>query len=62
VHIIEADGIAEGADIFDLVAESVSWLKERQGMSATSHLAVTSSSHLNVKDLYWSDRETGVAD
>jgi hypothetical protein len=31
VHIIEADGIAEGADIFDLVAESVAWLKERRG-------------------------------
>jgi hypothetical protein len=31
VHIIEADGIAEGADIFDLVEESVAWLKARQG-------------------------------
>ncbi|WP_405946245.1 TIM barrel protein [Streptomyces prunicolor] len=34
VHIIEADGIAEGADIFDLVAESVTWLKERQGVGS----------------------------
>ncbi|MFG2784042.1 hypothetical protein ACGFY7_40190 [Streptomyces prunicolor] len=33
VHIIEADRIAEGADIFDLVAESVTWLKEWQGVS-----------------------------
>ncbi|MER5796245.1 hypothetical protein [Streptomyces sp. NPDC001980] len=31
VHIIEADRIAEGADIFDLVEESVAWLKARQG-------------------------------
>lgn len=29
VHIIEADGIAAGADIFELVAESVAWLKRR---------------------------------
>ena len=29
VHIIEADGIAAGADIFDLVAGSVAWLKAR---------------------------------
>jgi len=29
-HIIEADGIAEGADIFDLVADSVAWLKARR--------------------------------
>ncbi|MFI6542450.1 sugar phosphate isomerase/epimerase family protein [Streptomyces prunicolor] len=34
VHIIEADGIAEGADIFDLVAESVAWLKRRQGVTS----------------------------
>ncbi|KPI11574.1 Xylose isomerase domain-containing protein TIM barrel [Actinobacteria bacterium OK074] len=29
VHIIEADGIAEGEDIFDLVAQSSAWLRAR---------------------------------
>lgn len=34
-HIIEADGIAEGADIFDLVADSVAWLRARYPDSPT---------------------------
>lgn len=34
VHIIEADGIAAGADIFDLIADSVTWLKARAESSS----------------------------
>ena len=38
VHIIEADGIADEADIFDLVAESVAWLKERRPQSEAAEV------------------------